>query len=138
MHAEIKVRLVKIETRCWRLPSDKKLWRPQGVAKAMIVRSTVSSGRADGVEEFPDLYLETVAVARQHLRRRQHLRGSGAGLGSAALHVGDVRRDLLGALSCLLHVAGNLLGRRALLFHRGCDGRGDLRELFDGAADLLD
>ena len=41
----------------------------------------------------------------------------------AALHVGDVGTDLLGALRRLLHVAGNLLGRRTLPFHRRSDGR---------------
>ena len=49
-----------------------------------------------------------------------------------------MRRDLLGAQRRLLDVAGNLLRRRALLFHRGRNGRGYLRQLFDGAADLLD
>ena len=48
-------------------------------------------------------------------------------------HVGDVGRDLLGALRRLLHVAGDLLRRRALLFHGRRDGRGDLRQLLDGA-----
>src|SRR5665647_2304848 len=88
-----------------------------------------------GGEELADLELETVAVAGKRLRRRQHLRRGRAGLAGAALHVGDVGRDLLRALRGLLHVAGNLLRRRALLFHRRCDGRGYLRELFDGAAD---
>jgi hypothetical protein len=32
----------------------------------------------------------------------------------------------------------NLLGRSTLLFHSGSDGRRNLRELFDGAADFLD
>ena len=41
----------------------------------------------------------------------------------AALHIGDVGTDLLGALRRLLHVAGNLLGRRTLPFHRRSDGR---------------
>src|SRR3981081_1026233 len=59
---------------------------------------------------------------------REHGGGGGAGLGSAALHVGDVGGDLLGAVRSLLHVAGNLLRRSALLFHRGGNGRGDLRQ----------
>src|SRR4030088_3542039 len=45
---------------------------------------------------------------------------------------------MLRALSRLLDVAGDLLGRRALIFHRSSDGRGYLRQLFDGAADFLD
>ena len=45
---------------------------------------------------------------------------------------------LLGALRRLLDVAGNFLRRRALLFDRGGNGRGDLRKLFDGAGDVLD
>ena len=98
----------------------------------------VWSGRPYRVEELADLELEAVAVAGQRLRRREHLRGGRAGLAGAALHVGDIGRDLLGALRGLLHVAGNFLRRRALLFHRGRDGRGDLRQLLDGAADLLD
>src|ERR1700688_4430326 len=80
------------------------------------------SGRAHRVKELADLELEAVAVAGQRLRRRQHLRGGHAGVAGAALHVGDIGRDLHGAFRGLLHVAGNLLGRCALLFHRGRDG----------------
>src|SRR5664279_3900425 len=97
-----------------------------------------SSGGPHRIEELADLELEPVAVAGQRLRCGKNLRRGRAGLAGAALHVGDVGRDLLGALGCLLHVAGNLLGRRALLFHRRRDGRGDLRQSFDGAANLLD
>ena len=43
-----------------------------------------------------------------------------------------------GAVGGLLDVAGDLLGRRALLLDRGRDGRGDLRDAADGPADLLD
>ena len=93
---------------------------------------------AHRIQEPADFELEAVAVAGQRLRRRQHLRRRRAGLAGAALHVGDVGRDLLGALRRLLHVAGDLLRRGALLFHRRGDGRGDLRQLLDGAADLLD
>src|SRR6202000_2881664 len=96
------------------------------------------SGCPDIGEELADLELETVAVAGQRLGCRQHLGRSRSGLGSAALHVGDVGGHLLGTLGGLLHVAGDFLGRGALLFHRCCDGRGDLRQPLDGAADLLD
>ena len=41
------------------------------------------------------------------------------------------------ALRGLLHVAGDFLGRRALLLDRGGDGRGDLRHPVDGAGDLV-
>ena len=82
---------------------------------------------AHRIEELADFELEAVAVAGQRLRRGEHLRRGRAGLAGAALHVGDVGRDLHGALSGLLHVAGNLLRRRTLLFHRSSDGRGDLR-----------
>ena len=61
-----------------------------------------------------------------------------AGLGGATLHVGDVRRDLQRALRSLLDVAGDFLGRSALLFHRRRDRRGDLGHPADGVADLLD
>src|ERR1700674_3952973 len=67
-----------------------------------------------------------------------NLRGGRSGFVSAALHVGDVRTDLRGALGGMLDVAGYLLGRRALLFHRRGNGRGDLRHPADGVADLLD
>jgi hypothetical protein len=63
-----------------------------------------------------------VGAARKRLRRRQYLRGGRTGLTGAALHVSNVRRDLLGALRCLLYVAGNLLGGCALLLHRSRDG----------------
>ena len=72
------------------------------------------------------------------MRGREHLRGRRTGFAGAALHVGDIGRDLLGAFGGLLHVAGDFLRRRALLFDRSGNGRGDLRQLFDGAADLLD
>ena len=43
--------------------------------------------------------------------------------GRAALHVGNIGGDHLRALRGLLDVAGNLLRRRALLFHGGRDRR---------------
>jgi hypothetical protein len=79
-----------------------------------------------GVEELADLELEAVAVAGQRLRRRENLRRGRSGFAGAALHVGDVGTDLLGALSRLLHVAGNFLRCSTLLLYGCCDGRGDL------------
>ena len=61
-----------------------------------------------------------------------------SGLGGAALHVGDVGGDHLRAVRSLLHVAGNFLRRRALLFHGGRDRGGNLGKLADGARDFLD
>src|SRR5674476_1288131 len=78
--------------------------------------SRVSSGRPDRIEELAHLELEAVAVTGKRLRRRQYMRRGRARLAGAALHVGDVGGDLLGALGRLLHVTGNLLGRRTLLF----------------------
>jgi hypothetical protein len=60
------------------------------------------------------------------------------GLAGAALYIGDVGGNLLGALGCRLHVAGNLLGGSTLLFHGCRDGGRDLGQFFDGAADFLD
>ena len=98
----------------------------------------MSSGDADRVEEFANLKPEAVAVTRQRLRRGENLRRGRAGFTSTSLHIGNVRRDLLSALGRLLHVPRNLLRRSTLLLHRGSDGRRDLRQSFDGAADLLD
>ena len=95
-------------------------------------------GRRHRVQEFAQLELEAVAVAGQRLGRGKDLRRSRTRLGRATLHVGDVGGDLLGALRCLLHIAGDFLRCRALLFHRGRNGRGNLRQPFDGAADFLD
>src|ERR1700682_2867865 len=69
-----------------------------------------ASGGPNRTEEFADLELEAAAVAGQRLRRGEHWRGGRAGLAGAALHVGDVGGDLLGAVGCLLHLARNLLG----------------------------
>ncbi len=49
------------------------------------------SGCAHGVQETSNLELQSVAVAGQHLRRREHLGRRRAGLAGAALHPGDSR-----------------------------------------------
>ena len=54
--------------------------------------------------------LEAIAVTRQRLRRREHLRERRSGLAGAALDVDDVVGDLLDALRRLLGVAGDFLG----------------------------
>ena len=53
-------------------------------------------------------------------------------------HLDDVGRDLLRAGCGLLHIAGDFLGRHALLFDRGGDGRGDLVDVADGLGDAFD
>src|SRR5882757_6074031 len=85
-----------------------------GVVFAIFVRTPL--GRPDGAEELADLALEPAAFAGQRFCRRQHLGGGRSGLAGAMLHVGDVVGDLLGAVGGLLHIAGNFLSRRALLF----------------------
>src|SRR5215213_9784555 len=87
---------------------------------------------------FADLALEPVALAGQRFCRAEHLGGGGTGLAGATLYVGDVGGNLLRAVCGLLHIAGDFLGRRALLLDRSCDGGGDLRHPSDGIADLLD
>src|ERR1700733_9196924 len=88
---------------------------PGLVQVRMLAGSAAGSGRPDGTEELADLELEAVAVGRQRLGCRQNLRGGRTGLAGAALHIGDVGGNLLGALRRLLHVAGDFLGRRPLL-----------------------
>src|SRR4051812_17050927 len=107
-------------------------------AGALCLPPTRSSGGPDRIQKPADFELEAMAVARQRLRRREHLRGGGAGLAGTALHVRNVGGNLLGSAGGLLHVARNFLRRRALLFHGSRDRRGDLRQPFNGAADFLD
>src|ERR1700731_2767333 len=82
----------------------KKTWMPATSAgmtnPIMPVAFQVSLGSSrgpDGREELADLGLELAALLRQRLRRRQHLRGRGAGLLRAAADVDDVGGDLRGA-----------------------------------------
>src|SRR4051812_33975900 len=81
--------------------------------------------RAHRREEVADLILQRGAVAGERLGGGEDLRRGRAGFGRAALHVGDVRRDLLGALRGLLDVARDFLGGGTLLLDRGGDGGGD-------------
>ena len=62
----------------------------------------------------------------------------GAGVARRLLHAGHVGRDLVGADRGLLHVARNLLRRRALLFDRGGNRRGDFVDFADGRGDRTD
>src|SRR3979409_2473721 len=101
--------------------SFQKLTAGSGLKVMLRPRSSIS-GRSHRVEELADFELEALAVAGQRLCRQENLRGGRTGLAGAALHVGDVGGDLLGAVSRLLDVAGNFLRRRTLLFHRGGNG----------------
>ncbi len=63
------------------------------------------------------------------LRRIQHLLGSRAGFGGAAVDLHDVGGGFLGALGDVLNAARDFLRRRALLLDRAGDRRGDARDL---------
>jgi len=56
----------------------------------------------------------------------------------ALVDLGDVAGDLAGAARHFLHVAGDFAGGGALRFDRSRDPSGDVRNLPDRAADLLD
>ena len=98
----------------------------------------LSSGGFDVGEEAADFLGQALGVAREFLSRAEHLRGSGTGLAGALAHTRDVDRHLLRALGGFLHVAGDLLGRRALLLHGGGDRGGVARHLTDDPTDRLD
>ncbi len=66
------------------------------------------------------------------------LRRSRSGIASTALHIRDVGGDFRRSPGGVLDVAGYLLRRRALLFHRRGNGRGNLRHAADGITDLPD
>jgi hypothetical protein len=89
-------------------------------------------------EELIDLALEVVAVARERLRRGEHLRGGRTGLAGAAIDVGDLGGDLAVPCAARSTLRAISRGRGALLLDRGRDRRGDLGDAADGAADLLD
>src|SRR3954471_13454953 len=74
-------------------------------------------------EEFVDFGAKMMALGRQRLCRGENLCGGRAGLGGAAIDVGDAGRDLTGALGRLADIAGDLLRCGALLLDR----RGDRR-----------
>ena len=67
-----------------------------------------------------------------------NLRRGRSRLGRTVLHVHDVGGDLLRARCGMLDIAGYLLCCRALLFHGGGNGRGNLRHPPDGGANFLD
>src|SRR6266853_1088242 len=62
-------------------------------------RQPAALRRPHRIQELADFELEAVAVAGERLGRGEHLRRGRTGLAGAALHVGDVGGDLLGALS---------------------------------------
>ena len=110
----------------------------EGGARPFVATRHKVLCRSHRTQEVAYFNLQPVAFGGQRLRGRQHLGGRRSGLGGAALHVGDVRRHLHGALGRPLHIARDFPGRRALLFHRGGNARGNLRHPADGVADVLD
>ena len=84
-------------------------------------RRSPGLGCPDRCQEIIDFELELAGLARQRLRRRQHLARSRAGIGGSLMHVGDGAADLRCAAGSHLHIAGDLAGCHALLFH----GRGN-------------
>jgi hypothetical protein len=66
------------------------------------------------------------------------LPGCGAGIRCATTDLGDAAGNLCRALRRLLNVAGDLLGRSALLFDGCRNDRRNFRDLGDRVADLLD
>jgi len=75
------------------------------------------SGCSDAAQESIDFISQMGAFARQRLGGGQDLCRGRAGLARSALHINNVRRHLLGALSRLLHVARDFLCRGTLLFY---------------------
>src|ERR1700680_603588 len=90
---------------------------PQRLSAERILRSP------DGGEEFDHLGLQALVFVRKQLRGRKNLGGGRAGIAGAAVDVGDRGRDLGGTNGRLLDVAGDFLGRSALLLDRGRDRR---------------
>src|SRR5918998_713207 len=98
-------------------------WRKRKLARLRIagpwcfpwILRTWCSGRLDVVEEGCDLAAEVGGVARQLLRRAQHLGRRRPGLAGALVHVRNAAGHLFGAARRLLHVARNLGRGRALL-----------------------
>src|ERR1700730_10316987 len=88
-----------------------------------IERSTkhcAGSGGADLVEEVPDLSAQAFGLEGERIGGGfDALRGV-PGIVRALGDPDDVLRDLLGAARCVLGVARDLLGRRALLLDRSC------------------
>jgi hypothetical protein len=75
---------------------------------------------------------------RQRRGRIQDLLGSRSGFGGAAIDLHDGGCGLLGAFGDVLDAFCDLLGRRALLFDRAGNRRGDRRDLRNRGADFLD
>ncbi len=96
------------------------------------------SRRTHRAQEFRYFNLEPAGVARQRLRRGEHLRRRRSCFSRATLHIRDIGRHLLGALRGVLDVAGDFLRRSALLFNGGCDRRGNLGKSLDRVGDILD
>src|SRR4029077_587696 len=94
--------------------------------------------RANILHEAVELGAQARAFARQRPCRAQHLFRGRAGFGGAAIDLHDVDGGILGPLRDVLDVARDFLRRRALLLHGGRNRGGDIGDLADGRADLLD
>jgi hypothetical protein len=79
-----------------------------------------------------------LALSFQSLRSVLDVLGGGRGRIGVGLDAADIVRDVLGTLGGKLRAARDLLGRGALLLHRGGDGGRDFIDLADDAADALD
>jgi len=96
-----------------------------------------SSG-LDVAEEGFDLTSHGLGLPGQLAGCLEDLMGCGAGIAGGLLNAGNVGGDFTGAESRLLHVARNLLRRRALFFHSAGNRGGDLIYFVDRRSDPLD
>src|SRR5260221_12747360 len=120
-----------------------------GRPAALVVEGTLScqtslgvarirgSGGADIGEEAVDVGAQRLRLLAELLGRDEDLIRRGAGLAGRLVDAGDRARHLTGALRRLLHVARDLLRRRALLLDRRGDRRRDLVDRTDRPADAL-
>src|SRR6266700_356949 len=95
------------------------------------------SRRPHALQELLDLGLEVKALARQGLRRRQHVAGGLAGLAGALRGVADIDGDFRGPARRRANAVGDVLGRGALLLDGRRDRVGDPADALDGLADRL-
>src|ERR1700754_397506 len=105
-------------------------------ARVFFCRRTPFSGGTPGREEFLDLAPEMIALPKERARQRMHMGRRGAGIGGAAVDVGDAAGHLRGALRRPLNTARDFLRRSALLFNRGGNRLRDLRNAADRAANI--
>ena len=93
--------------------------------------------RAHRSEETGDLEFQPFGLRRQSGCGAKQSGCRAAELAGSLGDADNVLIDLTGAVGGLLHVAGNLAGRRSLLFDRGGNRTGDFVDLGDGPADLI-